>query len=62
MDRINGMVVELLEVTSGLSQWELEFIDNVDRILRANLAQSAFAILSPLQIAKIEAMWDHHLG
>ena len=52
MQELEKMVSELLEVESGLSSWEMDFIENMDG--KRNFSEK--------QSDKIKAIWSKVLG
>ena len=49
-------VGDLLELESGLSDWEVEFVDSVNQQIDAG------RLLTSRQEAKIHQIWDKHCG
>lgn len=56
--RIGDMLDELLARRDGLTDWEVDFIESVDR------QRSASLLWSPTvqQAAKVEGIWDDRIG
>lgn len=46
-----GMVDELLDLFSGLSDWEMEFLDSIDK-------KRAKSDLTPKQAQILKKLWD----
>lgn len=55
MEKHIQMLDELLNVEDGLTEWEVNFIDDLDKRRRL---RGGKLILSPKQIETLEGIWD----
>lgn len=56
--RVGDMLDELLALESGLTDWEVDFIESVNRQRDGRLLWSPTA----QQAAKVVAIWDERIG
>ena len=55
MDKfIKNEITDLLDVSSGLTDWEVSFVEDIFRELSYN------KILSFKQVTKVHELWDKH--
>lgn len=55
-----SMLRELLDLESGLSKWEMDFLDNISSITRGPVR--LFDHLSDKQVEFIEKIWNQKIG
>ncbi len=56
----DGLLDDLLDVEDGLSEWEVKFVDDIDKRRQADSDRPR--MLTPKQAAKLQEIWEKHCG